>query len=60
MKENQVIELEEDYETKYGGFDPKSPESYIGFSLMQEEYLDQSILISRLHTEKLYKQAFTS
>ena len=46
MKENQVIELEEDYETKYGGFDPKSPESYIGFSLMQEEYLDQSILLA--------------
>lgn len=46
MKENQVIELEEDYEAKYGGFDPKSPESYIGFSLMQEEYLDQSILLA--------------
>jgi len=46
MKENQVIELEEDYEEKYGGFDPKSPESYIGFSLMQEEYLDQSILLA--------------
>lgn len=46
MKENQVIELEEDYQTKYGGFDPKSPESYIGFSLMQEEYLDQSILLA--------------
>lgn len=46
MKENQVIELEEDYETKYDGFDPNSPESYIGFSLMQEEYLDQSILLA--------------
>ncbi len=46
MKENQVIELEENYEEKYGGFDPKSPESYIGFSLMQEEYLDQSILLA--------------
>ena len=46
MKENQVIELEEDYEQKYGGFDPKSPESYIGFSLMQEEYLDQSIVLA--------------
>lgn len=46
MKENQVIELEENYEEKYGGFDPNSPESYIGFSLMQEEYLDQSILLA--------------
>lgn len=46
MKENQVIELEENYEEKYGGFNPNSPESYIGFSLMQEEYLDQSILLA--------------
>lgn len=46
MRENQVIELEENYEEKYDGFDPKSPESYIGFSLMQEEYLDQSILLA--------------
>ena len=46
MKENQVIELEENYEEKYGGFDPNSPESYISFSLMQEEYLDQSIVLA--------------
>jgi len=46
MRENQVIKLEENYEEKYDGFDPKSPESYIGFSLMQEEYLDQSILMA--------------
>lgn len=46
MKENQVIKLEENYEEKYDGFDPESPESYIGFSLMQEEYLDQSILLA--------------
>lgn len=46
MKENEVIKLEENYEQKYEGFDPNSPESYIGFSLMQEEYLDQSILLA--------------
>jgi len=46
MKENSVIYLEEDYEVKYGGFDPSSPASYIGMTLMQEEYLDQSILLS--------------
>ena len=31
MKENEVMLLEEDYSTKYEGFDPKSPESYIMF-----------------------------
>lgn len=46
MKENSVIYLEEDYEVKYGGFDPNSPASYIGMTLMQEEYLDQSILLA--------------
>ncbi len=42
MKENEVILLEEDYTTKYAGFDPKSPESYIMFTLMQNVFLEQS------------------
>lgn len=46
MRENQVIYLEEDHEVTYDGFDPNSPESYIGLTLMQEEYLDQSILLA--------------
>ncbi len=44
MRENAVIYLEDDYEVTYGGFDPESPESYISFELMQEEFLDLSIL----------------
>ncbi len=39
VRENSVILLEEDYETRYEGFDPKSSESYIMFSLMQKTYL---------------------
>jgi len=42
-KENSVILLEDDYKTNYDGFDPNSPESVIGLTLMQEEYLDQSL-----------------
>lgn len=45
-RENSVIFLEEDYDLTYGGFDPNSPESYIGMMIMQEEYLDQSILLA--------------
>ncbi|MDT0677356.1 N-acetylmuramoyl-L-alanine amidase family protein [Autumnicola musiva] len=45
-RENSVIYLEEDYEVTYNGFDPNSPESYIGLALMQEEYLNQSILLA--------------
>mgnify|MGYP001158438606 FL=1 len=43
-KENSVIFYEDDYENTYEGFDPNNPESVIGLTLMQEEYLDQSII----------------
>ncbi|MFL0352503.1 N-acetylmuramoyl-L-alanine amidase [Xanthomarina sp. GH4-25] len=46
--ENEVIYLEDDYEKNYDGFNPDSPGSYIGLTLMQEEYLDQSILLASL------------
>jgi N-acetylmuramoyl-L-alanine amidase len=42
MKENEVILLEDDYSTRYEGFDPKSPESYIMFTLMQNVFQKQS------------------
>ena len=45
-KENSVITLEKDYKAKYEGFDPNSPETMIGFTLMQEEYLDNSISLA--------------
>lgn len=52
-KENEVIFLEDNYEEKYAGFDPNSPESFIGLSLLQEEFLDQSILLAGLVQENL-------
>jgi N-acetylmuramoyl-L-alanine amidase len=42
MIENKVITLEEDYSTKYAGFDPQSPESYIIFTLTHNLYQEQS------------------
>ncbi|MCP9200448.1 N-acetylmuramoyl-L-alanine amidase [Gramella sp. GC03-9] len=45
-RENSVIYLEEDYEVTYSDFDINSPESFIGLTIMQEEYLDQSILLA--------------
>ena len=58
-KENSVITLEKDYKRKYEGYDPNSPESMIGMTLMQEEYLDNSIsLASKIEDnfEKLGKK----
>ena len=41
-RENSVIKLEDDYTTRYEGFDPNDPESYIFMNLMQNAYLEQS------------------
>lgn len=46
MRENSVILLEEDYRTKYKGFDPTSVESYIMFEFMQDKYIDKSVEFS--------------
>ena len=43
-----MIFLEKDFKVNYEGFDPNSPESIIGLTLMQEEYLDQSIMLASL------------
>jgi N-acetylmuramoyl-L-alanine amidase len=43
MAENSVITLEDDYTTRYQGYDPNSSESFIAFSLMQNIYLEQSL-----------------
>lgn len=48
MRENSVILLEDDYETKYEGFNPSSIESYIMFELMQDRYLDKSLEFASL------------
>ena len=48
MRENAVIKLESDYQTKYHGFDPNSIDSYIMFELMQNQYLDQSLSYASL------------
>ncbi len=55
MRENAVIKLESDYQTKYHGFDPNSIDSYIMFELMQNQYLDQS-----LNYASLLQQQFAS
>ena len=46
-KENSVIYLEDNYETRYAEYDINSPESIIGLTIMQEEFLDQSIMLAK-------------
>lgn len=45
-KENSVITLEKDYQQKYEGFNPNAPESLMGMTLMQEEFLENSIALA--------------
>src|SRR6056297_1076249 len=47
-KENSVIYLEDNYETRYADYDINSPESVIGLTIMQEEFLDQSIALAKM------------
>ena len=46
--ENSVITMEDNYQTKYEGFDPSSPESYIIFSLIQNTHLESSLELAEI------------
>ena len=45
-KENEIIFLDDHYQDDQETYSPTSTESLIGTTLMQEEYLDQSILLA--------------
>ncbi|MEP0213493.1 MAG: N-acetylmuramoyl-L-alanine amidase [Cellulophaga sp.] len=51
-KENSVIYLEDNYQAKYSEYNIDSPESVIGLTIMQEEFLDQSIALAKLMQDK--------
>lgn len=52
-RENSVIMLEDDYSTKYQGFDPSDPESYIFMLLMQNSHLEQSLRFAQIIESEL-------
>ncbi len=54
-KENSVIYLEDNYETRYAAYDINSPESIIGLTIMQEEFLAQSILLGKMMQDNFTK-----
>ena len=56
MRENSAIYLEDNYQQKYDGFDPKSPESYIVFSLMQNTHQAQSLRLAEEVEEQFAKR----
>ena len=53
-RENAVILYEDDYKTRYAGFDPNSSESYIIFEFMQDKYMSQSVHLASLVQQQLH------
>lgn len=56
-RENSVIVYEDNYETKYQGFNPKEPESYIIFEFMSNKFLEQSLNFATLTQHELINGA---
>ncbi len=54
MKENSVMQYEDDWTAKYEGFDPNDPASYIIFNLMQGVNREKSISMAKF-TEDQFK-----
>ncbi len=48
MRENSVIEEEDNYKQTYQGFDPKSSESYIMFEFMQSANMQRSVELAKM------------
>ncbi len=48
MRENEVVLIESDYRQHYAGFDPKSPESYIIFDMVNETNMAESVELAQL------------
>lgn len=47
QRENSVILQEKDYKSRYDGFDPRSPQSHILFSLYQSAYITNSLRLAQ-------------
>jgi N-acetylmuramoyl-L-alanine amidase len=56
-KENASILYEDDYKQTYDGYDPNSPESNIIFSMFQNLYLNQSLVMASLVQDQFRDRA---
>lgn len=59
QRENEVIVMEEGYETKYKHFDPDSPEAYIGYTLQWKAHYESSLLFAAEVVDKLMVSPLT-
>ena len=47
MRENEVVLIEDNYKQHYSGFDPRSPESYIIFEMINDKNMLQSVDLAK-------------
>ena len=47
MRENEVVTYEKDYKQHYSGFDPRQPESYIIFDMINDANMLQSVELAK-------------
>ncbi|MBR1449314.1 MAG: N-acetylmuramoyl-L-alanine amidase [Prevotella sp.] len=47
MRENDVVLIESDYKQHYSGFDPRSPESYIIFEVLNDANMVESVELAK-------------
>ena len=59
QRENEVIVMEEGYETKYTHFDPNTPEAYIGYTLQWKAHYESSQLFAAEVVDTLMVQHLT-
>ena len=53
QRENEVIVMEEGYETRYTHFDASSPEAFIGYALQWKAHYESSLLFAAEVVDKL-------
>ena len=53
QRENEVIVMEEGYETRYTHFDASTPEAYIGYALQWKAHYESSLLFAAEVVDKL-------
>lgn len=59
QRENEVIVMEEGYETRYKHFDPNTPEAYIGYTLQWKAHYESSLLFAAEVVDKLMVSPLT-
>ena len=57
MRENDVVLIEDNFQQHYSGFDPRSPESYIIFEMINDANMLESVKLAKMIQKKVCRTA---